>query len=247
MFVRKMRVKSAYFSTSTAPALKVYGFLFSQPLRSVLHLCYENEIPFEFVQVDVFKGQNRTPSFLQISPTGLVPAITDGDSFSLTEGGAILTYLCETRNLTQWYPSGNAKLCAQINFWLHWHHLNTRSSTREILGPALVPRAYAKQTPEQQEAVKKSFGKTLTFLENYFVSSKKPFLAHSSRPTIADLLILPELDQHTKEGFHLYDYTPYAEVTQYIDRMQKTLLHYDKVFHPVREAAGRYKEKQIKK
>lgn len=238
-------VKSLHLSTNTQ--LKLYGFSFSQPLRSILHLCLENKIPYEFVEIDVFKGQNRTASYLQISPTGLVPAITDGVDFSLTEAGAILTYLCEARNLTHWYPQGNARSCAKINFWLHWHHLHTRSSTREILGPALVPRAYTKQTPEHQEAVKKSFGKTLTFLNNYFITSKMPYLAHSSHPTIADLLVLPELDQHTPEGFHLYDYGPYPEVSGYIDRMRSALVHYDTVFKPVCDAAERYKAKQAKK
>src|SRR6476646_10854199 len=50
---------------------------------------------YEFVPVDLGKGQSRTPEFLRINPHGKVPVLVDGD-FALPESGAILWYLGET-------------------------------------------------------------------------------------------------------------------------------------------------------
>jgi glutathione S-transferase len=55
---------------------------------------------YEFVPVDLGKGESRTPDFLRVNPHGKVPVLVDGD-FALPESGAILWYLGET------YPDAN--------------------------------------------------------------------------------------------------------------------------------------------
>jgi len=52
-------------------------------------------VAYEFVPIDLGKGESRTPEFLRINPHGKVPALVDGD-FALPESGAILWYLGET-------------------------------------------------------------------------------------------------------------------------------------------------------
>jgi glutathione S-transferase len=49
---------------------------------------------YEFVPVDLGKGEARTPDFLRINAHGKVPVLVDGD-FALPESGAILWYLGE--------------------------------------------------------------------------------------------------------------------------------------------------------
>ena len=49
---------------------------------------------FEFVPVDLGKGESRTPDFIRINPHGKVPVLVDGD-FALPESDAILWYLGE--------------------------------------------------------------------------------------------------------------------------------------------------------
>jgi glutathione S-transferase len=49
---------------------------------------------YEFVPVDLGKGESRAPEFLRINPHGKVPVLVDGD-FTLPESGAILWYLGE--------------------------------------------------------------------------------------------------------------------------------------------------------
>jgi len=54
----------------------------------------EAGVAYEFVPVDLSKGESRTPEFTRINPHGKVPALVDGD-FALAESGAILWYLGE--------------------------------------------------------------------------------------------------------------------------------------------------------
>ena len=106
--------------------LKVYGFALSQPTRSVLMLLKEGNIDFDFIIVNALKGENRRPEFKKISPTGLVPTITDTDNdFTLSESGAILQYVAEKYKILPLYPQDITEK-AKINFWLHWNHTNSR-------------------------------------------------------------------------------------------------------------------------
>lgn len=73
--------------------LKVYGMANSRSMRVVWAL-EEIGADYEYVKVDLFKGEGRSPSYLAINPAGKVPALVDGD-FTLTESVAILNYLGE--------------------------------------------------------------------------------------------------------------------------------------------------------
>ncbi len=77
----------------------------SQPSRAVMSFCDLNNIPYEIKEVRIFKGEHKTPEFLQINPNGQVPAMTE-DSFKLSESHAILRYLCESNSSVpdHWYP-----------------------------------------------------------------------------------------------------------------------------------------------
>jgi glutathione S-transferase len=50
---------------------------------------------YEFVPVDLDKGENKTPEFLGLNPHGKIPVLTDGE-FALPESNAILWYVADT-------------------------------------------------------------------------------------------------------------------------------------------------------
>jgi glutathione S-transferase len=58
--------------------------------------------PFEIVDIDIFKGESRTPEFLALNPNGKVPYLDLGDGRGLSESNAMLVYFAEgTRYLPQ--------------------------------------------------------------------------------------------------------------------------------------------------
>jgi glutathione S-transferase len=50
--------------------------------------------PFDLVRIDLGKQEHKAPTYLQIHPHGVVPALVDGD-MALIESGAICCYLAD--------------------------------------------------------------------------------------------------------------------------------------------------------
>jgi hypothetical protein len=61
------------------------------------------------------------------------------------------------------------------------------------------------------------------------------FLATSSFPSIADLMIVTELDQLSSKGYRLFDYTPFPRIEQYIADVRGAVRSYDETFQPIVE------------
>jgi GST-like protein len=76
----------------------------------------ECELPYALRTVDLGKGEQREPWFLEICPNGRIPAIRD-DGFAVFESGAILHYLAEKTG--RFLPS-DARERWRVLQWLHW-------------------------------------------------------------------------------------------------------------------------------
>ena len=77
-------------------AMKLYGSSNNKSFNTLKLRFALAEIgaAYDFVPVDLGKGESRTSEFLRINPHGKVPVLVDGD-FALPESGAILWYLGE--------------------------------------------------------------------------------------------------------------------------------------------------------
>jgi GST-like protein len=62
--------------------------------RKISIMLEELELPYRVVPIDITRGEQRTESFLALSPNGKIPAIVDHQAgIQLMESGAILMYL----------------------------------------------------------------------------------------------------------------------------------------------------------
>ena len=82
----------------------------------------EAAVPYQLVPVDITKGEQFQPGFLQISPNNRMPAIVDpdgpdGQPISVFESGAILQYL--GRKFGQFYPQAE-RARVEVDQWLFW-------------------------------------------------------------------------------------------------------------------------------
>ncbi|KAI6101448.1 glutathione S-transferase [Pisolithus croceorrhizus] len=73
--------------------LTIYGSPFSTCTRLVVLICKEKQIPFNFVLVDITKGEQKAPEYVDKQPFNKVPYIVDDDGFALYESRAIARYL----------------------------------------------------------------------------------------------------------------------------------------------------------
>lgn len=218
--------------------LKLYYFPVSQPSRSVLLLLKEAGLEYEGTVINLMKGEQKQAEFLAINSMGLVPTIVD-DGFTLSESGAILSYIAESRALTSWFPT-DLKVRARVNYWLHWNHSATRLSTLKLLRPKFSGK-------EATEEDVKKFAEIVAVLDaqldkNIKENEHNRFIAGTSEPTIADLLLVPELDQLTEDAFSLFDYTPYPHVVQYMKDVRGAVKSYDEVHLPMKAVADSLKK-----
>ena len=106
-------------------------------------------IPYRLVQVDIKKGETRTPEFLRMNPNGRIPLLqVEGHGF-LSESHAIIAYLAEGSNLIpaeridrarmwQWLSFEQYNLepnIGTVRFWLH-----SLKKTPAELGDKLVEK-----------------------------------------------------------------------------------------------------------
>lgn len=71
--------------------MKVFGWPNTRSLRVVWAL-EEAGASYEYVPVNLMRGEGRRPTYLSVNPGGKVPALQDGD-LVLTESAAICNYL----------------------------------------------------------------------------------------------------------------------------------------------------------
>lgn len=82
----------------------------------------EMELPYRVHWIDIGKGEQFAPDFLNISPNNRIPAIVDhntadGTPLSVFESGAILQYLGDKTGL---FYGKTARDRVKINEWLNW-------------------------------------------------------------------------------------------------------------------------------
>lgn len=75
--------------------LRLYNFLPSENCYKIRLLLTQLGIPFENIEVDILKGETRTPEFLAKNPNGRVPVLELESGQFLAESNAIMFYLSE--------------------------------------------------------------------------------------------------------------------------------------------------------
>lgn len=82
--------------------MKLYGHRNGRTLRALWAL-EEVGAPYDYVEVNVMRGQGREPWFLKVNPGGKVPVLDD-DGAVITESAAICMHLAEKYPETKLLP-----------------------------------------------------------------------------------------------------------------------------------------------
>ena len=119
----------------------------------------------EIHDVNVYRGEGRSPQYLAVNPTGKIPTLVDGE-FVLSESNAILLYLAEVHGCNRLW-SNEPKQRGRIVQWLFWESAHWQPTLvaflSEWVGHRLLPERIPapKQAPDWSTAAVQSVLNTL--------------------------------------------------------------------------------------
>src|SRR5262249_40778300 len=114
--------------------VKLYGFPPSPNTWKVRAVAAHIGLPLELELVDLAKGQQHTPAFRALNPTGRTPVLVDGD-FILWESNAIIQYLADRKPTPLW--PNDARIRADIVRWQCWQLMHW---SKEACQPLIFER-----------------------------------------------------------------------------------------------------------
>ncbi len=179
--------------------LRLYDNNASRNGYKVVLLLTQLGIPFERVELDIFKGASRRPAYLAKNPAGRIPALELEDGTVLAESCAILCSLAEG---TPFMPDDRV-LRAQVLRWMFFEqnaHETSIAEARFILGhPELSEGREGAILAEKQ----KRGNAALALMEQHLAAND--FFA-TGRYTIADIALYGYTQVADEGGFDLSQY-----------------------------------------
>lgn len=188
--------------------IKLYGHeLSGNSYKARLFLELLN-IDYEWIKVDLIKGEHKSAAYLALNPFGQVPLLVDGET-TLADAQAILVYLARQYGGEQWLPTEALPL-AQVVRWLS----TTAGEVRQ--GPENARLYYLfRATSINIERAHQKAELILTQLDQHL--SDRHWLEFE-RPTIADVAVFPYIAL-APDG--KIDLAPYGNVRAWIDRVKQ--------------------------
>ena len=134
--------------------IRLYDYLISGNGYKVRLLLTQLAIPFKRIELNITKGETRTPEFLRKFPNGRIPAVELDDGKLLFESNAIISYFAEG---TPFMPADRFQR-AQVLQWLFFEqyshepyiasvrylvmHPEVADPRRAIVDTMMRPRGY---------------------------------------------------------------------------------------------------------
>ena len=98
--------------------LKIWGRINSVNVKKALWAAEELGLKYERIDAGLQFGVNKTPQYLAMNPTGLVPTIDD-DGFVLWESHSIVRYLASKHGMGTLCPA-DLRSRADAERWMDW-------------------------------------------------------------------------------------------------------------------------------
>lgn len=190
---------------SAPAAIRLYGFPLSGHSHRVQLFLSLLQLPYEFLPVDLSKGEQKQADFLRLNPRGQVPVIIDGD-VTLYDSTAILVYLAR-RYAPQWLPD-DALTAAQVQQFL------SLASGEILEGPARARMVVLFKAPFDHAYAKTKADHVLRLLDQHLQT--REFLV-GTQASIADIACYSYV-AHAPEGDVSLD--QFAHLQRWIARIQ---------------------------
>jgi len=189
--------------------ITLYGHEISGNSYKVRLLLSLLNVEYEWIRVDLMKGEHKSPEYLAKNPFGQVPFLVDGE-VQLADAQAILVYLARQYGGEKWLPLDALSL-AQIIRWLS----TTAGEVRQGPENARLYYLFGAGTKINIERATQKSEFILTQLDQHL--SDRVWLEFD-RPTIADVAIYPYIAL-ARDG--KIDLDVYPHVLNWIERVKQ--------------------------
>ncbi|MBX6369170.1 MAG: glutathione S-transferase family protein [Rhodospirillales bacterium] len=188
--------------------MRLYDNRSSGNAYKVRLLLHQLGIPFERVEIDIDRGESRTPEFLARNPNGRIPVLEIAPGRHLAESNAILWYLAEGTGFVAEDRRGRAETLQWMFFEQYSHEPNIATPRYWITHNLLTPEREA-QLPAKRKLGYDALGVMETHLADraFFVGE---------RYSIADIALYAYTHVAEDGGF---DLAPYPSVRRWLDRV----------------------------
>jgi glutathione S-transferase len=165
-------------------------------------------LPYRYHDVDILKGESRTPEFLAKNPNGRIPLLELPDGQFLAESGAILWYLAEA---SAFIPAGRLAR-AQV---LQWMFFEQYSHEPYVATARFIVRHFPADSPRRAELPQRlARGREALAIMDAHLAARAFFA--DQRYSIADIALYAYT--HVAEDGGL-DLAPYPAVRAWIARV----------------------------
>jgi glutathione S-transferase len=166
-------------------------------------------IPFEYRQVDILRGESRTPSFLEKNRFGQIPVLELDDGTCLRESSAILIHLADGTPLLP----GDRLLRTRVLEWMSFEQTHVDGVISRARFRRLYPNAV--RTREEEFVAWHAEGtEALRVLEEHLYNHA--FLV-GERFTVADVALYAYTHCAEQGGFSL---APHGALRAWLQRVQ---------------------------
>jgi glutathione S-transferase len=166
-------------------------------------------IPFKYVEIDILKGESRTPSFLEMNPFGQIPVLELDDGTCLRESTAILLHLTEG---TELLPSDRL-LRTRVVEWMGFEQTHVDGVISRARFRRMFPHAIPTR-PEEFVAWHAEGRDALRVLDAHL--ERRAFLV-GERYTVADIALYGYTHRAEEGGF---DLAPYESLRHWFARVE---------------------------
>lgn len=167
-------------------------------------------VPNRWVDVDIFKGESRTPAFLAMNPAGQVPVAILPDGRALAQSNAIMLHLAEGSRFIPADPYERAKMYEWL-FWEQYNHEPSIAVRRALL------QFRGKTEAELDPALKTKGEACLARMELQLAQT--PYLVGAAL-TLADIALVAYTRWADEGGFDLNEF---PAVKSWVERVERDL------------------------
>jgi len=189
--------------------IKLYGHEVSGNSYKVRLLLSLLNLEYQWIKVDLMKGEHKSSEFLALNPFGQVPLLVDGDTI-LADAQSILVYLARQYGGDQWLPLDTIPLSRVVR-WLS----TTAGEIRQGPEHARLYYLFGAATNINIDRATQKAELILTQLNQYL--SDRTWLEFE-HPTIADVAVFPYVSLAPDGKISL---APYPHVQQWMARIKQ--------------------------